>query len=321
MTLQERESHHYQRNDAYGTWSGPGSGCPTGYSPTSGPAASPRLRRGGEGQPAASCSAPSSTGSSRTATLARAWTAIDPTWDMSRAAMLGRQRGGHRAARHARPGQPGDGYFCTFAVARPFHALTDLHREYQRESEGLLGRCTSSNASTAHLAEPMMDSYWKTVDAIEDDPYVRMCEEADYVTVLHRPQRRAAPAAGPPVRIPRVAAVRRRRAGARVRRNVGLLVAALDHTNSTWTRTTTSSPASGWSRSCLRRLPGPRVLQVPRPQAGSRAEVDGRRVPSQARQGPPRQRRRLQPPPAHARRHSSKNKTVSGRRPGRSGVG
>ena len=27
----------------------------------------------------------------------------------------------------------------------------------------------------------MMDSYWKTVDVIEDDPYVRMCEEADYV--------------------------------------------------------------------------------------------------------------------------------------------
>ena len=27
----------------------------------------------------------------------------------------------------------------------------------------------------------MMDSYWKTVDVIKDDPYVRMCEEADYV--------------------------------------------------------------------------------------------------------------------------------------------
>jgi hypothetical protein len=27
----------------------------------------------------------------------------------------------------------------------------------------------------------MMNSYWKTVDVIEDDPYVRMCEDADYV--------------------------------------------------------------------------------------------------------------------------------------------
>jgi hypothetical protein len=29
------------------------------------------------------------------------------------------------------------------------------------------------------MSDPMLDSYWKSVDAIEDDPYIRMCEEVD----------------------------------------------------------------------------------------------------------------------------------------------
>jgi hypothetical protein len=34
----------------------------------------------------------------------------------------------------------GTGYFCTFAVARPFHALTDMARDLRGGTRRLLGR-------------------------------------------------------------------------------------------------------------------------------------------------------------------------------------
>ncbi|HEX9554513.1 MAG TPA: hypothetical protein VF983_15010, partial [Streptosporangiaceae bacterium] len=74
----------------------------------------------------------------------------------------------------------------------------------------------------------------KTVDVIEDDPYVRMCEEADYVMFY------IGHTAGDPLPLaPRYEFLESLRpagaekADARVRRNVELLVAALDHTKFT----------------------------------------------------------------------------------------
>lgn len=228
VTLQERESHHYQRNDAYGdmvragvllSWqilthiksrkvrpvfAGAVKGSQLHLFST---IINWFIARGhpGSGIPA-----------------------VDPGWDTSRASLLAdNETVTMLLATLAR--DRGDGYFCTFAVSRPFHALTDMARQYDHEEPGIwVGQLRERQND--HLGKPMMDSYWKTVDAIEDDPYVRMCEEADYVMFY------IGHSAGDPLPLaPRYEFLESLRAepGAaadRVRRNIELLVAALDHT-------------------------------------------------------------------------------------------
>jgi hypothetical protein len=180
VTLQERESHHYQRNDSYGTMVRAGVQCSHRI------LTHIRSRR----QPPVFAGAVKGSQLRLFGTLLN-WfiknghpgsgvEPIDPTWDESKGAMLSDNEAVTALLATLNPENPGDGYFCTFAVARPFHALTDLHRDYQREAPDFWTD-VFIDRQQQHRSRPMMDSYWKTVDVIEDDPYVRMCEEADYV--------------------------------------------------------------------------------------------------------------------------------------------
>ena len=229
VTLQERESHHYQRNDAYGDMVRAGvllsnqilKHIQSRHTPPvfAGAVKGSQLHLFSSvinwfiahGHPASGIPP------------------VDPGWDVSRAALLADNEA-ITMLLATLAAERGDGYFCTFAVSRPFHALTDMARDYERETPGVwIDRLRDRQLD--HLGKPMMDSYWKTVDAIEDDPYVRMCEEADYVMFY------IGHTAGDPLPLaPRYEFLESLRsagpeaAAGRVRRNVELLVAALDHT-------------------------------------------------------------------------------------------
>ena len=229
VTLQERESHHYQRNDAYGDMVRAGvllsyqilKHIQSRHTPPvfAGAVKGSQLHLFStvinwfiaHGHPASGVPP------------------VDPGWDVSRAALLADNEA-ITMLLATLAAERGDGYFCTFAVSRPFHALTDMARDYDREKPGVwIDRLRDRQLD--HLGKPMMDSYWKTVDAIEDDPYVRMCEEADYVMFY------IGHTAGDPLPLaPRYEFLESLRsagpeaAAGRVRRNIELLVAALDHT-------------------------------------------------------------------------------------------
>jgi len=229
VTLQERESHHYQRNDAYGDMVRAGvllshqilKHIQSRHTPPvfAGAVKGSQLHLFStvinwfiaHGHPASGV-AP-----------------VDPGWDVSRAALLADNEA-ITMLLATLAAERGNGYFCTFAVSRPFHALTDMARDYEHETPGVwIDRLRDRQLD--HLGKPMMDSYWKTVDAIEDDPYVRMCEEADYVMFY------IGHTAGDPLPLaPRYEFLESLRtagpeaAADRVQRNIELLVAALDHT-------------------------------------------------------------------------------------------
>lgn len=232
VTLQEREVNHYQRNDAYGDMVR--AGVLLSYQILK----HIKSRR----QPPVFAGAVKGSQLHLFATIINWFIAhghpasgvppVDPGWDVSRAAMLADNEAITMLLATLAAGR-GDGYFCTFAVSRPFHALTDLAREYAHEMPDIWVDKLRDRQND-HLGKPMMDSYWKTVDVIEDDPYVRMCEEADYVMFY------IGHTAGDPLPLaPRYEFLESLRpAGAdeaddRVRRNVELLVAALDHTKFT----------------------------------------------------------------------------------------
>ena len=232
VTLQEREVNHYQRNDAYGDMVR--AGVLLSYQILK----HLKSRR----QPPVFAGAVKGSQLHLFATIINWFIAhghpasgvppVDPGWDVSRAAMLADNEAVTMLLATLAAGR-GDGYFCTFAVSRPFHALTDMAREYAHEMPDIWVDKLRDRQND-HLGKPMMDSYWKTVDVIEDDPYVRMCEEADYVMFY------IGHTAGDPLPLaPRYEFLESLRpagaeeAGARVRRNVELLVAALDHTKFT----------------------------------------------------------------------------------------
>lgn len=236
VTPQERESHHYQRNDAYGNMV------------RAGILLSHRIlthiqsRR----QPPVFAGAVKGSQLHLFSTVIN-WfiqrghpgsgtPPIDPSWDASRGALLSDNEAVTALLATLVPDNPGDGYFCTFAVGRPFHALTDMAREYEHEQPDFWV-AKMWDRQRDHLGKPMMDSYWKTVDVIEDDPYVRMCEEADYVLFY------IGHSAGKPLPLaPRYEFLESLRfqgaddatsaelAASRVRRNVELIVAAIDRT-------------------------------------------------------------------------------------------
>ena len=298
VTLQERESHHYQRNDAYGDM------VRAGVLLSWQILTHIKSRR----QPPVFAGAVKGSQLHLFSTIinwfiahghpASGVPAVDPGWDIARASLLADNETVTMLLATLAADR-GDGYFCTFAVSRPFHALTDMAREYDHEAPDVWVDKLRDRQND-HLGKPMMDSYWKTVDAIEDDPYVRMCEEADYVMFY------IGHTAGEPLPLaPRYEFLESLRpagpepAAARVRRNIELLVAALDHTKFTMD-TDHNLPhrqAPGEDRARCR-VPGPRILQGARPKAGDRAQVDDRRQPAPAGLGPPRQRRRGEPPPA-----------------------
>ena len=180
VSLQERDSTHYQRNDAYGNMV------------RAGVMHSHRILtyiRSRRQQPVFAGVVKSS--NKRLFGTMINWfikhghpgsgtPPVDPSWDISRGAMLSDNEAVTSLLATLVPDNPGGGFFCTFAIARPFHALTEMARDYEHERPDFWFE-TIRKRQHDHLAKPMMDSYWKTVDVIEDDPYVRMCEEADYV--------------------------------------------------------------------------------------------------------------------------------------------
>lgn len=64
---------------------------------------------------------------------------VDPGRDVSRGAMLADNEAVTTLLSTLVP-ERGTGYFCTFAVARPFHALTDMARDLRGGTRRLLGR-------------------------------------------------------------------------------------------------------------------------------------------------------------------------------------
>jgi hypothetical protein len=230
VTLQEREVNHYQRNDAYGEMVR--SGVRLSWQILS--------HIGTRKQPPVFAGAVKASQLELFSTIinwfirygheASGVDPIDPSWDISRASMLADNELVTMLLAPLVP-ERGEGYFCTFAVARPFHSLlTEFFRRYQKEKKGIWEAYLRKRQQD-HLADPAKDSYWKTVDAIEDDPYVRMCEEADYVMFyIGHSDKDPLPLA------PRYEFLESLRfkdpeeAAARVRRNIRLLVAALDHT-------------------------------------------------------------------------------------------
>ena len=121
-------------------------------------------------------------------------------------------------------------YFVTFVVARPFHALSDMHRHYEEERRDYWTDHFISRRDN-HRTNQMLDSYWKTLDSIEDDPYVRMMELADYALFYVGHSR-----GDPPPLAPRYEFLESLRdlgpdeAEERVARNVELIVATLHRT-------------------------------------------------------------------------------------------
>jgi hypothetical protein len=229
VTLQEREVNHYQRNDAYGDM------VRAGVLLSWQILTHLKSRR----QPPVFAGAVKGSQLHLFSTLINWFIAhghpasgtppVDPGWDVSRASLLADNEAVTMLLATL-AGDRGDGYYCTFAVSRPFHALTDMARLYEREEPDIWVERLRDRQND-HLGKPMMDSYWKTVDVIEDNPYVRMCEEADYVMFY------IGHTAGEPLPLaPRYEFLESLRfagpeaAASRVRRNVELLVAALDHT-------------------------------------------------------------------------------------------
>lgn len=232
VTLQERELNHYQRNDPYGDMVRQGVRLSESI-----------LRHVQTSrQPPILAGAVKSSQLRLFATLISEFIAhghaasgiepIDPSWDASRGAML-TDNEIVTAVLSTLAKESRHGFFCTCVIVRPFHATTDLHRQYEHEvinfwTERLRQR------QREHLANPDSDTYWVTVDAIEDDPFVRMCEYADYA-LFYVGHTYGDPAPLAP-RYEFLESIRDRRpeeARARVRRNVELVVAALQHTKFT----------------------------------------------------------------------------------------
>jgi len=232
VTLQERESHHYQRNDPYGEM------VRAGVRLANSILQHLLARR----QPPVFAGAVKGSQLHLFGTVVNWFIAhghpaggvapIDPRWDSARASLLADNEAMTMLLASIVQDR-GDGYFCTFAVARPFHALTDMYRDYEREEPDLWVAKLASRQRD-HRGKPMLDSYWKSVDPIEDDPYVRMCEQADYAMfyIGHS-------AGDPAPLIPRYEFMESLRplppdeAARRVLRNIELIVAAIDHTGFT----------------------------------------------------------------------------------------
>lgn len=229
VTLQERESHHYQRTDPYGDM------VREGVRLSHDVLRHIRDRR----QPPVFAGAVKSSQLHLFATIVNWFIArghpaggvppVDRGWDVSRGSLLADNEA-MSLLLNSLNDERGDTYFVTFVVVRPFHALTDLYRDF-RCLDGDHWTDAFRSRQARHRSDPMFDSHWKTVDAIEDDPYVRMLEYADYAMFY------VGHTAGDPAPLaPRYEFLEALRpmsdtdAERRVRRNVELVVAALHHT-------------------------------------------------------------------------------------------
>lgn len=106
---------------------------------------------------------------------------IDPQWDVSRAGHITDNHAMTRLLTVIAPPGPGK-YLCSFAALRPFPQLiTTLFR--QKVSDGEWVKYFEDSRKRELTRQQRWggpDHYMASVD-IPDDPYVRMCQEADYV--------------------------------------------------------------------------------------------------------------------------------------------
>lgn len=229
VTLQERESHHYQRTDPYGDMVR--EGVTLSYEILR----HIRDRR----QPPLFAGAVKSSQLHLFATVVNWFIAkghpdggipsVDPNWDMARGSMLADNEAMNLLLTSLDGERDGD-YFVTFAAARPFHALTDMHRHYEEERADFWTDSFIARRDN-HRANQMLDSYWKTLDSIEDDPYVRMMETADYAMFYVGHSRGDPPPLAPRYEfLETIRLLGAEQANERVRRNVELLVATLHRT-------------------------------------------------------------------------------------------
>jgi len=108
-------------------------------------------------------------------------TPIDPQWDMSRAGYISDNHAMTRLLTAVKPIEPKK-CLCSFAVLRPFPQLiTTLFREKISDKEWIEHFEDSRDREIKRQQRwGGPDHYMASAD-IPDDPYVRMCREADYV--------------------------------------------------------------------------------------------------------------------------------------------
>ena len=233
VTLQERESHHYQRMDKYGQV------VREGVQISEEILQHLLSRR----QPPVFAGAVKSSQLDIFGTIinwfiahghpASGISAIDPAWDLQRRGVQLADNEMASLLLSTLVPDRGDGYFCTFVLVRPFHALTDMWRAYQREEKDYWVEMLREK-QRRHRQDRDDDTWWKIVEPIEDEPYVRMCEQADYAMFY------VGHTSGDPLPLaPRyefMESLRTRgheEATERVSRNVKMIVSALDHTGFT----------------------------------------------------------------------------------------
>jgi hypothetical protein len=232
VTLQERESHHYQRPDSYGEMVREGV----------------RLSHEIMQHIVASKNPPVFAGATKSSQLQLftrivTWfiahgcpsagvEPVDASWDVSRGAALADNEAMTLLMASIADERDG-GYFVSFAVARPFHTTTDLFRLLRSDDPGDL-TARIAKRRRQHLEDPAVDSYWKTLDEVDDDPYARMLEEADYVLFyIGHTEGDPAPMLPRYEFIESLRTTSPKAAETRVDRNIRMLVAALDHTKFT----------------------------------------------------------------------------------------
>lgn len=228
VTPQEREANHYRRTDSYGEFVREGI----------------RLGHSILGHLVAMRARPVFAGAVKASQLhlfssvlnwfiARGHPAggldpIDPAWDMSKGALLPDNEAVNAVL--ASISDPNEAAFnVTFVVARPFHALTDMFRYYEVERRGFWTE-RFERIQAEHRTNSNIDSWWKTVDEVADDPYVRMSEDAAYcLFYVGHSGGDPAPLAPRYEFLESLSQLSADDAERLVDRNVGLLVAALAH--------------------------------------------------------------------------------------------
>ncbi|MFV8160978.1 hypothetical protein ACNQVK_02390 [Mycobacterium sp. 134] len=160
---------------------------------------------------------------------------IDPGWDVARGSHLSDNElmnyllGAIEVDRR-------DGYFVSFVVARPFHALTDLYRQCNSDDPDSWTEMFRRRQHE-HRADETMESYWKNVEDIDDDPYIRMLHYADYgLFYIGHSSGDPGPLAPRYEFLESLRPMDESEAADRVRRNVEMIVGALDHVGFTLDR-------------------------------------------------------------------------------------
>ena len=111
---------------------------------------------------------------------------LDPGWDMTRAAHIADNEAMSFLLSTLNSERDVGRYFITFQVMRPFHSLTEYYRQPERDDpsywlEWFRGKQEREQRDYDSGEEPE-PSYLASVADVEDENYVYMCANADYVS-------------------------------------------------------------------------------------------------------------------------------------------